>query len=578
MAQGMTPVSLANTASPLTGSEKLEGTPTTRPNPVALESPVTVTGARPSSEGTRDLFTEETKTILVFVDGAVIQLAATVSVGQLLFLTNKKSNEAVVCQILHKRVFRPTVCYVEVQFTEQKRDFWGVVFPKAKAGSAEFTSADHVAAKEMTEDDPGTPVAARSEQEVEQLKTQVETLRRQLRELEQQKAHEATREAAPPQFTGQKMEQLAPVNDPVPEQTVVAAGAVNEPENKQQAAEQALLMPAAKAPEKTTLRWAVPMALPNFKEEDARKTQEERDPLEDLLPKPELDFSKIPSAVYMDESDPRSIYKQKRIGAERIRLIALVIVLGAVVGIAGYAKAWRLIPAWKDAAVAAGQWVGNAVMRRGSARTNVPALNGPAKSAEVGAGNASGSGATPRNGASSAGHGGEETGPASATKPLAAESAVDAGGEKATEDGATAGSAEVVEASRPEPSVKNKTVSTRERSVSRKQGSDVAAVPEEKPATVVPSDAPVIAAKLVHTATPVYPPDAMLNYITGDVKAELEVDADGKVGEVRVLSGPKALRDAAVEALKKYQYAPATQGGKTVASKTTATVKFWFDP
>ena len=78
-------------------SAALPGTATTRPNPVALETLVNVTGARPSSEGTRDLFTEETRTILVFVDGAVIQLESPVSEGQLLFLTNKKSNEEIVC-------------------------------------------------------------------------------------------------------------------------------------------------------------------------------------------------------------------------------------------------------------------------------------------------------------------------------------------------------------------------------------------------------------------------------------------------------------------------------------------------
>jgi TonB family protein len=551
--KGRLPVSLANTVSPPTGGEKFEGTPTTRPNPVALEAPVIVTGERPSSEGTRELFTEETKTILVFVDGAVIQLSATVSVGQLLFLINKKSNEAVVCQILQNRVFRPTVCYVEVQFTEQKANFWGVAFPNGQAGSAEFTAADHVAAVQMTESDPGKLLAARSEQEVEQLKTQVETLRKQLRELEHHKAQAATRAVGPP------------------------TAAANQRQDQQQVAEQTLLMPAAKKPEKTNLRWAVPMALPNFKEA-TRKTGEERDPLEDLLPKPELDFSKIPSAAYLDDSDPRSIYKQSRIGPGRIRLIALVIGLSAVVGFAGYAKVWRLLPVWKDAGVQVGQWVGNAVMRHGSARTNVPALHGPEKKADVEAGNVAGSVVTPRNAASSAGQAREETSPASAGRPLTAESAVDGGAEKRTTDGATAGSADLAEARQPEPSVTNKKLSAHEKSAPGKQRLPVGAAAEEKSATVVPSDAPVIAAKLVHAVTPVYPPDAMLNYITGDVKAELEVDADGNVGEVRVLSGPKALRDAAMVALKKYQYAPATQGGKAVASKTTATVKFWFNP
>ena len=127
----------------------------TRPNPVAFETAVNVTGARPSSEGARDLFTEETRTILVFVDGAVIQLTSPVSEGQLLFLTNKKSNEEVVCQVLHKRRFGAAACYVELQFTEEKPNYWGVAFPKGKKQSAAFTAAEHVAAEKTTEQAAG---------------------------------------------------------------------------------------------------------------------------------------------------------------------------------------------------------------------------------------------------------------------------------------------------------------------------------------------------------------------------------------------------------------------------------------
>jgi len=62
-----------------------------RTNPVALEVPVSVAGARPvSSNNKRELFTEDTATVLVFKDGAVIQLSAAVAVGQLLFLTEKR--------------------------------------------------------------------------------------------------------------------------------------------------------------------------------------------------------------------------------------------------------------------------------------------------------------------------------------------------------------------------------------------------------------------------------------------------------------------------------------------------------
>jgi TonB family protein len=115
----------------------------------------------------------------------------------------------------------------------------------------------------------------------------------------------------------------------------------------------------------------------------------------------------------------------------------------------------------------------------------------------------------------------------------------------------------------------------REKSFEKK---DSAGSAGETNAETVASDAPVLPAKLLKAANPVYPPEAMTNYITGDVKAEVAVDASGRVGEVKVLSGPQALREAAVQALKEYEYAPATQGGKAVGSKAVEVVKFWFNP
>jgi len=56
------------------------------------------------------------------------------------------------------------------------------------------------------------------------------------------------------------------------------------------------------------------------------------------------------------------------------------------------------------------------------------------------------------------------------------------------------------------------------------------------------------------------------------------VRPDGRVGKVTVISGPPALREAAVEAMKQYEYEPATKGGKPQPSQITTTIKFWFDP
>jgi len=38
------------------------------------------------------------------------------------------------------------------------------------------------------------------------------------------------------------------------------------------------------------------------------------------------------------------------------------------------------------------------------------------------------------------------------------------------------------------------------------------------------------------------------------------------------------LRQAAVDALKQYEYAPATQGGRAVPAHVNVTVKFWYNP
>src|SRR5229473_3188997 len=98
--------------------------------PVALEVPVTVNGAR-TVEGSdkREPFSESTKTVLVFGNGAVIRLSSSVAPGQLLFLTNEKTKKEVVCQVVKSKNYRNVSGYVELEFTEPAVGFWGMRFP-----------------------------------------------------------------------------------------------------------------------------------------------------------------------------------------------------------------------------------------------------------------------------------------------------------------------------------------------------------------------------------------------------------------------------------------------------------------
>ncbi len=105
--------------------------------PVALEVSVTVNGAR-TVDGSekREPFSESTKTVLVFGNGAVIRLVSSVAPGQLLFLTNEKTKKEVVCQVVKSKNYRNVSGYVELEFTEPVIGFWGMRFPGDRIVSA----------------------------------------------------------------------------------------------------------------------------------------------------------------------------------------------------------------------------------------------------------------------------------------------------------------------------------------------------------------------------------------------------------------------------------------------------------
>src|SRR5713101_910688 len=113
---------------------ELNPTPALKTNMIAQEVRVTAAGVAPG-KGTveRELFTEETTSVLVFENGGVILLSAAVAPGQLLLLTNVELKREVVAQVKRKRAYRPTICYVELEFAEPAQRFWGMEFSAAAA-------------------------------------------------------------------------------------------------------------------------------------------------------------------------------------------------------------------------------------------------------------------------------------------------------------------------------------------------------------------------------------------------------------------------------------------------------------
>src|SRR5438093_659307 len=81
-------------------------------------------------------------------------------------------------------------------------------------------------------------------------------------------------------------------------------------------------------------------------------------------------------------------------------------------------------------------------------------------------------------------------------------------------------------------------------------------------------------ALLLKTVRPVYPPFARSSHTEGDVTVDALIDPNGDVTEVKALSGPPILRQAAMDAIRQWKYDPARLNGQAVSMRLTLTVRF----
>jgi protein TonB len=73
---------------------------------------------------------------------------------------------------------------------------------------------------------------------------------------------------------------------------------------------------------------------------------------------------------------------------------------------------------------------------------------------------------------------------------------------------------------------------------------------------------------------PEYPAMARQLRVTGRVEVEAIVDVDGKVEKAQIVNGNPMLGNAAVQALRRWKFAPFTADGKATRAVTTITFDF----
>jgi hypothetical protein len=475
--------------------------------PVALETTVIATGARPcDTAAKRELFTEETQTVLVFERGAVIRLSAAVADGQLLFLSNKATGKEVVTQVLRKRAFRPTNCYVDLEFTEACPGFWGIEFPKAETALASANVTRSFSSDEDSDNEPAKPAMPPSLQEVDRLKHEVAELQTQLLSLQ-------TGQSSIPNATAQTGAKAA---------SEIGTGSAKRDEEKQ--LEELFAMEA--------------------KQEEAQSPKR--------------------SLAYPRRSAPG---EKEKSGSKMWMIVAgaaivLIVAAGAAYRYGGFAAATNKTATSKPASTQS-QALSPA---QAAPATSSPKITSTASDAKN---LVADSGAVP------------------STENKIGNVYVDDSSITVTEVPAGAPAGNALNSHGAGPEVESKRSKAQPASESHRKSevkvsnAPVAAGAEKS----VAADAAVssiqedyVAPKLVKGSKSVSPPEAIQNYIAGNVKVDAVVDTTGQIKSVTILSGPAKLHATATEVMKQYLYEPARKNGKPVPAHVQVSLQFWYAP
>jgi TonB family protein len=95
--------------------------------------------------------------------------------------------------------------------------------------------------------------------------------------------------------------------------------------------------------------------------------------------------------------------------------------------------------------------------------------------------------------------------------------------------------------------------------------------PASSPVAVSASDA---AGRLMESRTPIYPPAARASGISGTVELGATISKDGTVKDLRIVSGPLQLREAAVNSVRTWRYRPFMLNNEPTEVQTTINVVF----
>ena len=86
----------------------------------------------------------------------------------------------------------------------------------------------------------------------------------------------------------------------------------------------------------------------------------------------------------------------------------------------------------------------------------------------------------------------------------------------------------------------------------------------------------VISGLLLRKVQPAYPPDARQAHIQGVVLLQAVISKEGVIADLKLISGPRELAPAAIEAIRQWRYKPYLLYGDPVEVETQIQVNFFL--
>jgi TonB family protein len=97
------------------------------------------------------------------------------------------------------------------------------------------------------------------------------------------------------------------------------------------------------------------------------------------------------------------------------------------------------------------------------------------------------------------------------------------------------------------------------------------AIPDQTPVGV---SGGVVAGSRISGSNPEYPSSAKMDHIQGTVILQATISVEGNITDLQVVTGPPALQQSALDAVKTWRYKPYLLGGKPVAVETQINVSY----